>query len=57
MSRIIQKGNIRSDNIYDVRIIEENGDNYYYHFLRLEDGESVITSGKPFNLRSVVEIS
>lgn len=57
MSRIIQKGNIRSDNIYDVRIIEENGDKYYYHFLRLEDGESVITSGKPFNLRSVVEIS
>ncbi|MGN1297540.1 MAG: hypothetical protein ACI4VH_03820 [Clostridia bacterium] len=57
MSRIIQKGNIGSDNIYDVRIIEENGDNYYYHFLRLEDGESVITSGKPFNLRSVVEIS
>lgn len=57
MSRIIQKGNIRSDNIYDVRIIEENGDKYYYHFLRLEDGESVITSAKLFNLRSVVEIS
>lgn len=57
MLRIIQKGNIRSNNIYDVRIIEENGNKYYYHFLRLEDGENVITSQKPFNLSSAMDIS
>ena len=56
MSRIIQKGNVRSDNYYDIRITEENGDKYYYHFLNLSDGETVIAS-KPFNLKNMTEIS
>lgn len=56
MARIIQKGNVRSNNYYDIRITEENGDIYYYHFLNLSDGESVITS-KPFNLNNLTEIS
>ena len=51
MLRIIRKGNVKGDYGYDIRITEDDGKEYYYHILMLEDGESVIPSSKPFNIR------
>ncbi len=55
--RIIQKGNVNDNGSYDIRITEENGKNYYYHVLVLEDGESIIYSQKPFNIKGKKDIS
>lgn len=57
MERIIQKGNVRSEDNYDIRIIEENDKKYYYHFLKASDGDVVLTSHKPFNLKNAMEVS
>lgn len=57
MERIIQKGNVRSEDNYDIRIIEEKDKKYYYHFFKASDGDIVLTSNKPFNLKNIVEVS
>lgn len=53
--RTINKGNVKEGS-FDVRIIESNGKTYYYHFLELEDGESVIYVTKPFNIKGQSDI-
>lgn len=53
--RTIQKGNVKEGS-FDVRIIEPDGKTYYYHFLELEDGESVIYVTKPFNIKGQLDI-
>lgn len=54
-TRIVQKGNVKESG-FDVRIIESDGKTYYYHFLEVEDGESVIYVTKPFNLKGESDI-
>jgi len=53
--RTVQKGNVNGGS-FDVRIIESDGKTYYYHFLELEDGKSVIHVTKPFNLKGETDI-
>lgn len=48
--RIVQKGNVSGIG-YDVRITEADGKAYHYHFFKLEDGDSVMNSPKPFNIK------
>lgn len=48
--RIVQKGNVTQGG-FDIRITEADGKEYYYHFLELEGGNSVIHSNNPFNLK------
>lgn len=48
--RIVHKGNVTPGS-FGVRIVESNGKDYYYHFLELEGGNSVIHSNNPFNLK------
>lgn len=53
--RIIQKGNFEEGVGYDIRI-EENGKDYYYHILILDDEESIIYAQKPFNIKGKEDI-
>lgn len=55
--RKIIRGNVNDNGCYDIRITEDNGKNYYYHVLLLEDGESIIHSQKPFNIKGKKDIS
>lgn len=55
--RFIKKGNVNDNECYDIRISEENGKDYYYHVFALADGESIIYSARPFNIRNAEEIS
>ena len=55
MKRIVQKGNVNTGS-FDVRIIESDGRAYYYHFLELGGGNSVINSIRSFNLKGEAEI-
>lgn len=48
--RIVQKGNVSGIG-YDVRITEADGKAYHYHFFKLEDGDSVMNSPNPFNIK------
>lgn len=59
MGRIIQRKNVKDNNCYDVRIIEKKGKDckeYYYHFLKLSNGDSIIEM-KHFKNNNMVEIS
>ena len=53
--RIVHKGNIVKGG-FDIRITETDEKKYYYHFLDLEGGSSVMNSDNPFNLKGEAEI-
>ena len=52
--RIVHKGNVTQGS-FGVRITETDGKEYYYHFLELEGGNSVIHSTNPFNIKGKFE--
>ena len=54
MKRIVQKGNVTQGG-FDIRITEADGKDYYYHFLKLEGGNSVIHSINPFSIKGKCE--
>lgn len=56
MKRIVQKGNIISEDNYRIRIVEENGDKYHYHYLKAGEVVIVFAPSKPFKLKNMVEI-
>lgn len=56
MKRIVQKGNIISEDNYRIRIVEENGDKYHYHYLKTGEVVIVFAPSKPFKLKNMVEI-
>lgn len=57
MKRIVQKGNVISEDNYRIRIIEENGEKYHYHYLKAGEVVIVFVPSKPFKLKNMVEIS
>ena len=57
MKRIVQKGNVISEDNYRIRIVEENGDKYHYHYLKAGEVVIVFAPSKPFKLKNMVEIS
>jgi len=54
--RTVQKGNVKESS-FAIRITEPDGKVYWYQFLKLKDGESVICSLTPFNMKGVENIS
>lgn len=54
--RTIQKGNV-TEGGFDIRITEPNGKEYYYNFLKLEEGNAVICSTRSFRIKDEVNIS